>query len=118
MKIYFYDGYIADDNLFKDLTNLIPEKVNYIIDAGYGPNANLSMLQRINQAKPNVTILTNSILAFNTQYGWDNKKDHPDIYLYVESKKKFIRIDKLTDREIRYAHNIGTMYLAGEFNED
>lgn len=64
----------------------------------------------------NATILTNSLIALDHRYGWNEKEKHADIYFYIESKQDFVRCDRLTEREIHKGHNIMKMFLNGEFN--
>lgn len=109
MKIYFYDGEILNAPLPINRLNLI------FIDAGKGPHYVLATLDEYKKQK-NVWIVSNSILALSHEYGWNEISNHTDIYIYSPKADKYIRIDKLTDKEIRRAHNIGKMYIAGTFN--
>ena len=104
MKVYFYDGSIY---FFKMIH---PHRFAHEIDASDGVSNNLKQLEslRDNQA---TEVFTNSILALSNSYGWDEEENHTDIYLWVDELKDFIRIDYLTNKEIRYAHNIEKMYL-------
>ena len=61
-------------------------------------------------------IFTNSLVALDHRYGWNEKENHTDIYFYVESKQDFVRCDKLTEREIREGHDIMKMFMNGEFD--
>ena len=109
MKIYFYDGFLLDaprGALNQPYTAL---------DAAYGPTHNMRVLTDLQVDHQNWAVLTNSLVALTHQFGWDEQEKHTDIYLWVEQLKDYIRIDRLTQKEIRYAHNIEHMYIAGTF---
>lgn len=102
MKIYFYDGNLEDwsDNPLEK------------IDAKYGPSANQNKLSDLLWNNTD-EILTNSLVALSHEYGWNHQENHTDIYLWVDELHRFIRVDRLTIKYIRWAHNIEKMYLAG-----
>ena len=108
MKIYFEDGKL-------ERPNSIDFKYNYIIDAGWGFTHNISMLDFIMSTYSSASIYTNSLVALNNRYAWNKELGVPEIYLWKNDK--FIRIDQLTNRELREAHNLEKMYISGEFND-
>lgn len=107
MKIYFYDGDL------EDISDSPLEKV----DAKYGPSANLRLLQALHAADTK-EIITNSLVALSHEYGYDHHENHTDIHLWIDELHRFIRIDRLTKKDIRWAHNIEKMYLAGTLTYD
>lgn len=115
MNVYFYDGPLSEAPAVE-----LVDKSRYI-DAGDGPTANLSALAFLTTyAESNgsfeMNVLTNSILALDHEYAWDEIENHTAIYLYVRKLQKYIRIDRLTEKELREGHNIAKMYLAGAFD--
>ena len=110
MKIYFEDGELRKKYL-------LPESVDYIIDAGEGPTANISLLDWIRNNKPDAVIYTNSIFALNNRYAWNEELKVPDIYIRAGEFMLFFRIDTLTDRTLREGHNLAKMYISGEFDD-
>ena len=109
MKIYFEDGSL------KHLLSL-PEKVHFTIDATNGVRDNINFLDDAYEKNPNFIIYTNSILAFSNKYAWNKELKVPEIYIRAGEHMLFTRIDKLTMRELREAHNLAKLYIAGEFD--
>lgn len=103
MKIYFYDGSMYF------LQMMYPHSSAYDIDARYGVSDNVKQLESLRDK--DIKVFTNSILALSNSYGWNKEENHTDIYLWVDELNNFIRIDYLTNKEIRYAHNIEKLYL-------
>ena len=115
MRIYFYDGDLKNAAFPQSLYNNKVHTLN-VVDGRYGPKANTEQLDETLKL-PRQFILTNSLIALSHKYGWNEEENHTDIYLYVEELDKYVRIDELTDKDIRYAHNIEKMYLSGVFDE-
>lgn len=107
MKIYFEDGELHRPNS-------IDFKYNYIIDAGRGYSKNNSLLELIKLVDDNATVYTNSLIALNNKFAWNEELEVPEIYLIRDDK--FVRIDELTERLLREGHNIMKMYISGEFD--
>lgn len=107
MKIYFEDGQLHRPNS-------INFKYHYLVDARYGYTSNAALLNCIKNLDNDVSVYTNSVVALNNDFAWNDVLKVPEIYLVKEDE--FIRIDKLTDRELREGHNIMKMYMSGEFN--
>ena len=89
---------------------------HFTVDAAYGPADNKAVLLETLHYLNNAIILTNSLVALDHRYGWNEKEHHTDIYFYVESRQDFVRCDELAGREIRQGHNIMKMYLNGAFD--
>ena len=118
MKILFYDGILTDFICkHRDIKELEPPFTT--LDAGDGPSMNMMLLDDISDNPTDfvdkVVVFTNSLIALDHRYGWNHKENHTDIYIWVDELEEFKRIDSLTDKEIRYAHHIEKMYLAGVF---
>ena len=111
MKILFYDGDIrwwSRPTSFSDYNKL---------NALGGYTNNIEELDAyMEKLGKDTTILTNSIVALDHRYGWNEKENHTDIYFYVESKHDFVRCDELTEKEIRKEHNIMKMFMNGVFD--
>lgn len=109
MKIYFEDGELRH-------YTQIPFNVDLAIQANLGVNQNLDMLEWYLANKPNITVYTNSIFAFDNRYAWNEELNAPEIYIRAGERMEFTRIDKLTNRELRQGHNLAKMYVSGEFD--
>ena len=111
MKILFYDGDIrwrACPTSFSNYNRL---------NALWGYTDNIKELNTYREKfGEDTVILTNSLVALDHRYGWNEKENHTDIYFYVESKHDFVRCDKLTEREIREGHDIMKMFMNGVFD--
>lgn len=110
MKIYFEDG---------DLIGIIraPENYDYKVDAERGVTSNIIRLDALNEKHPDAVIYTNSIFAFHNMYAWNEELKAPEIYIRAGEAGTWVRIDKLTNRELRQGHNLAKMYVAGEFEK-
>ena len=111
MKIYFEDGFL----IRPDFPEFTEDSIFVIkIDAIAGPGMNKAMLDYYVNKYPYCVIYTNSIFAFSNKYAWNKDLKVPEIYIRDENDV-WTRIDELTDRELRQAHNLAKMYIAGEF---
>lgn len=63
-----------------------------------------------------MVLYTNCILALNSQYTWDDSSKMYHLYLR-DSDGQWRNVKEFTHRELRYAHNLMKMYLAGSFRE-
>lgn len=106
MKIYFEDGIID--------TRKIPIVPDYIVDAADGVSNNLNLLYSLSVESPKCIIYTNSILALENRYAWNDKRKTPDIFIRGECGA-FRKITKFTGRELRRGHNLKKLYISGEF---
>ena len=96
------------------------------IDAKDGVRSNknsLDHLKKISEMdnEPYV-VYTNSIIALNNEYSWNETMQRPEIYLNYNTYKSFTKtieffqnITSLTSKALRKEHNIAKMYLAGAF---
>ena len=107
MKIYFEDGELHRPNN-------IDFKYKYIVDAGSGYSNNDALLRVIKFTDNDASVYTNSLVALDNGFAWNEELKVPEIYLVRDDK--FIRIDELTEKELRKAHNIMKMYMAGVFD--
>lgn len=105
MKIYFEDGELYSKNV-----NI---EYHYIVDARRGYSNNMVLLDFINTYDNEASIYTNSLVALNNDYAWNRELKVPEIYLRKDGK--WVRIDKLTEKQLREAHNIMKMYMSGMF---
>lgn len=109
MKIYFEDGALKQDQQSAGVEYL------YSIDAANGYKFCRSMLEYTKYCYPDCTIYTNSIIALSNNYCWNSAENVPELYLRDAKTKKFVRVDKLTDKEIRKPHNLMHMYINSAF---
>lgn len=117
MKIYFEDGEL---DCIEDLPNY---EIIYIkVDAAKGFSHCKNILDKFKENEQifnfPIAVYTNSLLALNNDYAWDDKFDVPEIYIRRNNSGNFIRIDKLTKKALRKAHNIMKMYIAGAFRNE
>lgn len=110
MKIYFEDGRL-------ELKNEPTVAYDCIIDAADGMTANETMFEYMHRVHPDCNVYTNSIIALNNKYCWSDKLGVPELYFRVDKGFPWIRVDKLTDRELRPAHNLLKMTQGGEFHK-
>ena len=108
MKIYFEDGRLTRPNS-------LDFKYGYIVDARDGFTQNDKMLDFIKFTDNNASVYTNSLVALDNRLAWNEELGVPEVYMVRDDK--FVRIDKLTNRELRRAHNLKKMYIAGEFRD-
>ena len=129
MKIYF-----EDDKLSEALISKINPKC-MVIDAAKGASYCKRCLDFANENYPHTTMVyTNSTLALNNHYVWNDELKAPELYVrcgmdYIMNYDKehgymdadvangWVRIDNLTDRELRKWYDIRQLYLAGEFDK-
>jgi hypothetical protein len=108
MKIYFEDGRLLPQ--YK-----LPFKYDHKIDAGDGYSDCEYALDYLCANDPGSVVYTNTIIALHRQYAWNRDYGVFEIYMRCGEDKVFHRIDELTQRELREAHNIMSMYMANEF---
>lgn len=110
MKIFFEDGKLLD----KDLLGF---DCQFYIEAGDGYSFCEGALEIVRENFPSAVVYTNFLPALNNKYAWNDDLSVPEIYMRYEKDQKFYRIDKLTQRELRKAHNIMKLYMNFEFRE-
>jgi hypothetical protein len=110
MKIYFEDGELMH-------YSVLPIMPKYEVHADKGVTDNIELLDLILEKDPDAVVYTNSIFAFNNMYAWNEELKAPEIFIRAGESGQWVRIDKLTNRELRRAHNLANMYVAGEFEK-
>ena len=108
MKIYFEDGELVT-------SGYLPIKDYYAIDASKGYSHNEERLDRIREKDYNATVYTNQITALSNEYCWNEELKVPELYIRAGEHMVFTRIDELTEKELRFAHNLMKMYINGAF---
>lgn len=110
MKIYFEDGEIVlSYNLGMD---------HYCLDAKYGVSENKKYLKELMEKVPNAVLYTNSLIALDNQYVWNEELQVPELYIRSKKDNEFHRVDELTNKCLRKAHNLAKMYLANAFDNE
>lgn len=108
MQIYFEDGRLRDcELLFIDY--------DYEVDAKDGYNCNREDLYSIKDTYGDSKVYTNSLVALDNRYCWNDKLKVPELYIRAGEEQEFIRVDKLTNRDIQESHNLLKLYINGEF---
>ncbi len=110
MKIYFEDGELRK-------MNQLSFKPDTVINAASGVTACENLFKDLRERHDESVVYTNSIIGFSNRYAWNDDLKVPEIYIRTGEHMTFTRIDKLTEREIRQAHNLGHMYMNGVFSD-
>lgn len=118
MKIFFYDGNLSYfESAYQQ--NALDSKMSFVVDAKEGPTnvrKTLEDILKFNKAySKNTCVLTNSTIALDNDFAWNTKLNKSEIYIWRDHVADFVNVHDLTDKEIRFAHNIAKMYLAGAF---
>ena len=108
MRVYF------EDDILIELEGFNRDEY-YKIDATLGPSQCLKELYWHKKYSYNPIIYTNFLNALSFDFSWDTTNNKCAAYIR-NSQGVWTNIQELTDRELRFAHNIPKMYLAGEFN--
>ena len=109
MKIYFEDGELLP-------VKRLSFKYDCKIDAKYGYSYCVKHLDALlNMGRSEMVIYTNSLIALDNQYAWNDELNVPEIYIRAGEHMVFTRIDELTTREFKARHDIMAMYIANEF---
>lgn len=108
MRVYFEDSYLT--------TPTDIEGLYHTVNAAYGPSACFRDLYWYKEHEPEVTIYTNFINALSFDFSWDMVKNECAAYIR-NSNGEWTNIQDMTDRELRFAHNVPKMYIAGEFKD-
>lgn len=111
MKIYFEDGELMDQTVVTD------PYAGIVVDAARGVSACIMILDACAKCRHNDIVYTNSIFAFHNMYAWNEELKAPEIFIRAGEEGVWVRIDKLTNRELKQGHNLAKMYVAGEFEK-
>lgn len=111
MQVYFEDGAIKP--YFK-------YEWDFVIDARDGFTSNeqdFNYIKETQNSRISTSVYTNSLvpLLYAGKYCWDDDTKTFELYMRKGTDGHFTRIDELTQRELRIAHNIFHMYSGGEF---
>ena len=110
MKIYFEDGPLTSSQSLK-------LNCDHIVNASTGYSNNEQTLDNLSEVKPDASIYTNSLVGLlkAQKYCW-NKTD--EIFdLYLRRGENFVRVDELTDKELRFPHSMYCLWVNGAFKE-
>ena len=115
MKIFFIDDEINHVTVRDDLHD---QRNIAVVDAIMGYNYCINQLDKLKrlekQSGNTIAVYTNFICALSNKYVWDEENDFPE--LYIRKNKEFKHATELTDKEIRFGHNLEMMYRGGGFN--
>lgn len=106
MRVYFEDGKLE--------TPFDIIEPYHIVDAAYGPTACQEDLKWYLDHDPSCAIYTNYLGALSFDFSWDRENNKCDAYIRTPLGW-WTNIQELTSHELRFAHNIPKMYMAGEF---
>lgn len=114
MKIFFEDGYLTSEAQYqiRKVLNDDNARVRFLL-AGDGYSNNLTAL---NSENKDTILYTNSLLALSTDYCWNKEENRPDIW-FRGKNGGWKHCTEFTLRELRYAHNLMKLYMAGEFRD-
>lgn len=113
MKIYFEDG-----RLKKDVLNgAIPYRIDLMLDATNGYSSCTNDLLKMSKDNYNAVVYTNEITALSNEYAWNEELKASEIYIRNKDGV-FTRVDELTPKCLREAHNIMKLYISGHFNSE
>lgn len=107
MRIYFEDNRLTVPSGMEEAYGRI--------DAEYGPTECLRQLRWYKEHAPDASIYTNFLNALSFDFSWDEKENKCTAYIR-NNEGVWTNIQDLVDRELRFAHNIPKMYLAGVFD--
>lgn len=113
MKIFFEAGQITFDGAWSiyDQYHVTPVE----IDAGdgyYAVRGNLAGTLECWRDGQNVAVYTNSVLALDNRYCWNEEEGICELYL--KHGGEWTRVDKITKRELRQGHNLFNLFVGGE----
>ena len=112
MIVYFEDGQLLDVKRYSFNNEAM------IVDASCGYTQNKKILDYL-LSDPNSSgfiIYTNSIVALDTKYCWDEKQKIPQLHI----KDKFDcwkNVCNLTDKSLKQSCNLMKLYMSGEFGK-
>lgn len=113
MKIFFEAGQTTLDSacsIHKQCHVTLVE-----VDAGdgyYAVRGNLDGTLACWKDGQNVAVYTNSVLALDNRYCWNEKEGICELYL--KHGGEWTRVDKITKRELRQGHNLFNLFVSGE----
>lgn len=106
-----FDEFVNDDGMGG-------QACGYVIGAGDGVEANVTLMEKLWKDSARWNVLTNQIVLLDHKYCWDEAFAVPErAYIFEPMQEKFYHIQELTDKEIRECHNIMRMYLNGGLNK-
>ena len=105
MRVYFEDGYL--------ITPFDIEGPYHTVDAA---SACFRDLYWYREHEPETQIYTNFVNALSFDFSWDMVKNECAAYIR-NSNGEWTNIQDMTARELRFAHNVPKLYIAGEFKE-
>ena len=119
MTVLFYDGnlsHVMSPAMWESVTRDFRDRPVRVVDARSGPGRAEEALSDIAASEdPKCVVVTNSLVALDNDYCWNEETNSCDLYLFNLDIGGFIKAERLTDKEIRRAHNLEKMYRAGAF---
>ena len=60
-------------------------------------------------------VYTNCTFALKARYVWDEENKIHELYLRDKESGEFVRVDQLTNKDLREPHNLEMMFRSGAF---
>lgn len=103
-------------NRYKDIYKRLGIENFIIIKAGDGYLRNMEIRDEVFGKEP-VVVFSNDLYFLSNDFFWNDEENYPNIYMINPEDSHMVRnIQKMTEKELRRAHNLERMFRAGEFS--
>ena len=107
MKIYFESGNLRT-------FHRIPERVDEEIVSSNGLFQNILALNRLLDKKPGAVVYTNTVLAFDNKFVWNEELGVPELYVRPDPDADFVRVDELSSSVLTKDSTLLELYPLAE----
>lgn len=126
-KVYIlhYDGALTEEVISEAkryvVENLLTCEplIQIVIDGKDGISSNLDcyskVVGRAKNENVNLVVITNQVELLKVYDVWNGS--YHNVYLYDKKKHNYVIVKDLVDKDLRKAHNLTKMYIAGSFND-
>lgn len=116
-RIFFYDGELEKSILRAD-KHFNPDRSLMTVDGRYGFTFGVHIMELASKLDGEADIYTNMVEFLS--FDWFNLEDVLDtrgkVWLYNFRHLSFDPVESFTDKELRKAHNLTKMFIAGCFD--